>query len=181
MEESSSTATNAPLPRRPFLVWVTQLILVAVVLTTLFSLLRIALALPALINSGASVPRLTLALLWPLTMLSAFTTLFIGLVRRKRWAWYCSTAFALLILFVTFHGRISPPSGPLPLLPIAPNQMLGAAVGEAVVTILVVLYPLRMYFSDKVRTFFGIPRSGRGVYSALTSRSSRPLRHAKVI
>ena len=159
MEESSNAATNAPFPRRPFLIWVTQIILIAVMLAVLFALQRIILALPGLVNSGAPLPRLVLILLWPLTMLVVFIALFVGLARRKRWAWYCGIAFALLILFVIFHSRISPPSGPIPLLPIAPNQMLGAAVGEAVVTIFAVLYPLRIYFSDKVRIFFGIPCS----------------------
>ncbi len=54
---------------------------------------------------------------------------------------------------MVLYSRVRPSSGPLPLVTIQPNELFGAAVAELVITVFLLYYPVRIYFSKKVRKF----------------------------
>ena len=148
-----------PASKRPFLIWVTQ-ILVALVCAIFIaiSILITFKVIPQLLANGFSAWRIALGSAIQATCITSLVLLFMGLVKRRRWAWYGSIVFALLLLVLFIHSNLYPPDGPIPLLPIASNQMLGAVIGEAMITLLVVIYPIRLFFSHKVRAFFSVVR-----------------------
>lgn len=156
---------HSPALRRPALVWLTQVLLVV------FCLAMAAGALlgMAAVLSRSNVPgwRVAVGLAIALSELALPAWLFYGLAYRRRWAWHGGIAFSVLLLVITLWSRAHPAPGPLPQFEIKPNQMLGAAIGELTVTALLVLYPIRMFFSSKVRAFLGVrPFRQRGTQSA---------------
>jgi hypothetical protein len=140
----------AKVVRRPFLVWLTQSILGVIILFQAYILGVIAFSLPKILTSSVSNSDLFYAISLSAAQLVLACMLFIGLVKARKWAWYASVLFAIFIMVCVFYSRAhpSPQATPIP-----PNQLLGAAVAEFVITILIVVYPLRMYFSKKVRAF----------------------------
>lgn len=75
-----------------------------------------------------------------------------GLTCRRRWSWHSAIAFAVLLLAVVVESRMYS----TPVFEIKPKQTIGAAVADVVITFPLVLYPVRLFFSRKVRTFLGI-------------------------
>ena len=150
---------NFKKPKRPALVLVTQ-VLIALLLSVLgLGISSAGFALPNVLAAGVPVIRVILYFSLQLCVIALLTTLFVGLVRRRRWAWLGSVVFAALLLALLVQSRIwPPPSGPFPILPIAPEQQFGAAVGEAIITLLAILYPFRLYFSRTVRAFFAVQK-----------------------
>jgi len=145
--------------KRPALVWITQVLIALLLIVLGLGIGSAAFALPNVLAAGAPVFRVVVYFSLQLCVIALLATLFIGLVRRRRWAWLGSIVFAALLLALLVQSRIwPPPSGPFPILPIAPEQQLGAAVGEAVITLLALLYPFRLYFSRTVRAFFAVQK-----------------------
>jgi hypothetical protein len=148
---------SAERARRPFLVWLTQVLLILCAVG--LSAMAIVLWPPTVrraLDAGVAPWRIAAAAGVQLAMISRLVALFVGLVQRRRWAWYGSLAFAIALLALLIHSRIDlPPDGPLQLLPIRPEERRGAAIGEALVFILVALYPFGLFFSRKARRFFG--------------------------
>ena len=137
-------------PRRPALVWITQLILGFIVLLHLYVLGVMAISLPKILASAVSQFDLLYAISFSIAQLVLASILFVGLAKGRKWSWYAGILFAVLVMVFVFYTRAHP-SAQTP--PTPANQLLGAAIGEFIVTILIVVYPLRMYFSKKVRSF----------------------------
>lgn len=156
MNETPVQVTRLSESTMPLLVWFTLLLVFVFSVFLIFSLVVHLLTVPTLIARGASLWQIAAVLAIQILLVSALVALFFGLVKRRHWAWPSSIVFATMVLALFFVSRIWPVNGPLPILSIAPEQMLGAAIGEIVITILIVLYPLRLYFSRKVRAFFGV-------------------------
>jgi hypothetical protein len=119
-----------------------------------------------LVSSDVSVSGWRLAAAFAIAALEIAlpSWLFFGMAYRRRWAWHGGIVFSVLLLALALWSRAHPVAGPLPEVEIPPEQMLGAAVGELIMTVLLVLYPLRMFYSSKVRAFFGIgQRAARSV------------------
>ena len=146
-------------PKRPALIWVTQVLIALLLIVLGLGVSSAVFALPNVFAAGVPVIRVVAYFSLQVCVIALLTTLFVGLVRRRRWAWLGSIVFAALLLALLIQSRIWPPSsGPFPILPIAPEQQRGAAVGEAVITLLALLYPFRLYFSRAVRAFFAVQR-----------------------
>jgi len=143
-------------PSRPFLVWVTQVLLVFLLIPQTIGLVGSVLLIPRIMASPLPGWQIALLFLANVSFVILATALFIGLVKARRWAWHGSVVFAILFMVFVFYTRAYPATGPIPQIPIPSNQLLGAAIGELLVTVLVILYPFRMFYSRRVRAFLGV-------------------------
>ena len=148
-------------PKRPPLIWFTQLLVFAFALLFLLFLGATLLALPQILAFYRSAPWLIYATLSiQAVLLASLVALSIGLVRRRRWAWPSSVVFAVLLLAFIVASRLRAANGPIPILPIPPEQLFGSAVADVVIFASLVIYPLRLFFSRRVKLFFGIVPGG---------------------
>jgi hypothetical protein len=139
------------LTRRPVLIWFTQaLILLFLAVSIVVAVLGLVDAPTALSESSA---RFVGLLLLQICVITGLILLFIGLARRRKWARLGAVVFAAVVLFTFIASRFTT-SGPYFF--ISPEERLGAAVAEITVTLFVFIYPFRLYFSKRVRAFFGI-------------------------
>jgi hypothetical protein len=146
---------NAVIPRRPPLIWFTQLLVILFATLFLFFIVATFFALPQLLATYRNAPGLIYAAASvQAILLAGLITLSLGLVRRRRWAWWGSIVFAVLLLALVVASRLRPEGEPIPILPIPPQQLFGAAVGDVVLFVALVAYPLRLFFSRTVRIFF---------------------------
>jgi hypothetical protein len=149
--------------RRPLLIWLTQILVF--LFASLFALFLIStlVALPQLVDTYLSALCAIVASVAIHSLIVAgLVSLLVGLVRRRRWAWTCSIAFAACLPVLVIASRLHP-SGPIPILPVPPKQLLGAAAGDLVPMVLLVAYPLALFFSRKVRRFFDVPDAAKHV------------------
>jgi hypothetical protein len=135
------------------LIYVTQALLAIAIVLQVYALIMGLLALPRALASSLPWSSLLLAFSATSAILVLASMLFHGLARARRWAWHGGVAFAVLLLVMVFYSRANPA---VPPSEIPANQLFGAAIGELLITVLVVLYPIRMYFSKKVRLFLGV-------------------------
>jgi hypothetical protein len=152
---SDPVPADAARVRRPALVWFTQALLLFFCLAAAAGLL---VGLIGLISRGNTVStgRVAFGFVFTGAVGVLLGWLFYGFAYRRRWAWHGGVVFSLLFGVFVIWSRAHPVAGPIPLMEIKPNQMLGAAVAELVTTALLVLYPFRMFFSRKVRAFLSI-------------------------
>ena len=138
-------------PSRPILVITTQVLLGLVILLQIYAVITGMIALAR--GSSVSPGQVVLAYSATALVLGLAVILSVGLARARRWAWHGSVLFALLVLVLVFYSRAHPS---VPRSGIPDDQLLGAAAAELMVTLLVVLYPIRVYFSKKFRAFLGV-------------------------
>jgi hypothetical protein len=143
-------------PSRPFLVWVTQVLLVFLLIPQTIGLVGSVFFISKIIASPLPGWQIALLFVVNASFVVLAITLFVGLVKARRWAWHGSVVFAILFMVLIFYTRAHPSTGPIPTIPIPANQLWGAAIGELLVTVLVILYPFRMFYSRRVRTFLGV-------------------------
>jgi len=146
--------------KRPVLILVTQLFVGLWIAGLLFLLLTdLFKAAPFALAQGFPIWRIFLSIWFFALPLGLLVALFVGLVKRRRWTWLGSIAFALLFLALVVALRIWPPQGsPLPIFLVAPQQHFGAAIADVTITVLLVLFPICLFFSTKVRAFFNVVR-----------------------
>ena len=75
--------------RRPFLIWLTQVLLVLCAIA-LFAMALVSLppAVRQALAAGVAPWRIALVIGSQLAMIALLAVLFVGLVHRRRWAWY---------------------------------------------------------------------------------------------
>jgi cell division protein FtsW (lipid II flippase) len=136
--------------KRPALVWTTQILAAVLFALNAIGILSLLVNLPVLFETAGL--ELAISLLVRVALGVFLYMVVWGLVEPKEWARPLSIVFAALIpvlLVASRAFRSSPPA-----FEIADDELLGAAVAESIIVILVVVYPLRMYFSKSVRRFF---------------------------
>ena len=136
--------------KRPFLIWITQALVIIFILILIagfgiwiFSFIKAPSPMPAWVFVLISIPKIL--------VIATLVTLFIGLVRPKRWAWHGSILFAILLLIFSVYSQTLPTPD---AAPIVDGERFGYAIGNLLIIFLHVLYPFRLYFSKSVRAFF---------------------------
>ena len=159
MIDVSEQSTISNKPKRPPIIWFTQILLALVLSLAFYLLLFELLFFRHFLSLGVPPWRLFTGLSVDVVLVGFASALFFGIDHRRRWAWRGSILFASILFACFMASCIWPTNGPLPMLPIAPNELLGTVVGEIAVTILLLAYPLRLFFSSRVREFLNIHSS----------------------
>lgn len=148
---------NTAIPKRPIIILFTQMLVFIFAALFLLFLTATLLAPPHLQETYRGAPWLVYASTSiHALLLVALATLSVGLVRRRRWAWWGSIIFAALLLALIVASRLRPAGQPIPILPIPPQQLFGAVIGDVVIFSALVAYPPRLFLSRSVRLFFGV-------------------------
>jgi len=140
-------------PKRPALIWITQILALLVATATIFVAFETAVAWLTDLRSGITVIQFLRALLIQVFVGGMALLLFGGLVKPRGWARWGSVIFAIC-LFVLYavakHQLAAKPDT------FTPSEAVGAGIAEIILVFALALYPTRLYFSKKVRKFFGI-------------------------
>ena len=148
------------MPKRPLLVWFTQLLVLFLAAVFALFLTSVGVAFQQLSAKGVAMRSILIEVGVHVVLLVFFVALFIGQVRRSRWAWAGSVLFAAGVVGLVIRYRFWPSGEPMPILPMIPSPPGGPGPADIVVAVLLLVYPLRLFFSRDVRQFFGVDRQG---------------------
>jgi hypothetical protein len=147
----ATVADPAESPRRPAVIWVTQVLALLVAALALYSDIRWLLG-------NISVAPVLLVRLALQTLLGALAIVaFVGLIKPARWARLPSVIFALCISGLVYLGSYNDAQ----VLLRSPGERLIPGMVGMVLVLAFVLYPLRLCFGKAARSFFetAAPRS----------------------
>jgi hypothetical protein len=95
----------------------------------------------------------TLGLARIVLFLSPFAVLSYGLARRRRWAWFGSVAFAVVLTVFWTVIELTDPSGPGWKLDGTVSERIGGTAGQAIFPLASLSYAVLLYRSRAVRAF----------------------------
>jgi hypothetical protein len=147
-----------PRTKRPALIWLTQALLILLFGIVSLGVLGAVFTNPDSAASGLPVLRVMVGLLFYVALATPIALLFVGLARRRPWAWRSSIGFAIALLFLVLVSQLVRTKGPIPENAIPPSQRFGAMLARVTIPLLLCVYVVRLYLSPKVRAFLGAPQ-----------------------
>jgi hypothetical protein len=141
---------------RPLLIWFTQTLVILLAAVFLSFVVVAITALPQLSAQGIEPTSIVASLAVHVLLAMLLGVLSIGLARRRRWAWPASIVFGLGLMVFVLSPQIWPNAIAIAVPVGRPDFMVRSIPAEIAIFLALAFYPLRLFFSRKVRAFFGI-------------------------